>query len=457
MWKSPYSKWNFRMTKNVKFLAKTTLSLSILMLATSSYAAMTLEEQVTHLQQQVQELQTLMQQQKQASEKISAELPKLKENTSEKSVLKSDLKQLVTKGGAEFELYGNVRADASYQFKGPSTMYNYISAVPLEGSVNEGNNSDKFQSTLNATRFGFNFKTPKIGDHSVGGKVEMDFFGGAGRDSFRIRHAYLTYDEWLIGQTWSNFNAVEYFPETVDASLSVGGSLTRVPQVKYSYPVDKNMNLAFSLEDSKAETVTTSGTQDFKTDANAKLKLPSAVGRLNYKFENGSALSGRVFLTQKATNHEGNDDFLAWGAALGGKYQVTDNTLVRFDYNHIKGDTKNVLWSNYAYVFDANDKMKPNEFDTVTLGLTQKITPKIRSTLGFGYMRANDNNSFADLVRNGKDSTQNKELKEGWINMFYNPVKPINLGIEYMYGERKTFDDQKGIDNRVNFTAIYDF
>ena len=439
------------MKKNVKFLAKTTLSLSILMLATSGYAAMTLEEQVVHLQQQVQELQNLMQQQKQTSEKISAELPILKE----KSVLKTDLKQLVTKGGAEFELYGNVRADASYQFKGPSTMYNYISAVPLEGTVNEGNNSDKFQSTLNATRFGFNFKTPKIGEHSIGGKVEMDFFGGAGRDTFRIRHAYLTYDQWLVGQTWSNFNAVEYFPETVDASLSVGGSLTRVPQVKYSYAVDKNMNLAFSLEDSKAETVTTSGTQNFTTDANAKLKFPSAVGRLNYKFENGSALSGRLFLTQKATNHEGNDDFLAWGAALGGKYQVAENTLLRFDYNHIKGDTKNVLWSNYAYVFDVNGEMKPNEFDVVTLGLTQKITPKIRSTLGLGYMRANTDNHFADLVRN--DLTQNKELKEGWINLFYNPVKPINLGIEYMYGERKTFTDQKGIDNRVNFTAIYDF
>ncbi|MGB8695692.1 DcaP family trimeric outer membrane transporter [Acinetobacter sp.] len=439
------------MKKYLDNMAQPALGLAILIITTSNHAAMTLEQQVAHLQKQVQELQTLMQQQKQASEKISADLPILQE----KSALKTDLKQMVTKGGAEFELYGNVRADASYQAKGPSTMYNYISAVPLEGSVNEGNNSDKFQSTLNATRFGFNFKTPKIGEHSVGGKVEMDFFGGAGRDSFRIRHAYLTYDQWLIGQTWSNFNAIEYFPETVDASLSVGGSLTRVPQVKFSYPVDKNMNLAFSLEDSKAETVTTTGTQGFTTDARAKLKLPSAVGRLNYKFDNGSALSGRLFLTQKATNHEGNDDFLAWGAALGGKYQVAENTLLRFDYNHIKGDTKNVLWSNYAYVFDVNGEMKPNEFDVVTLGLTQKITPKIRSTLGFGYMRANTDNHFADLVRN--DLTQNKELKEGWINMFYNPVKPINLGVEYMYGERKTFDDQKGIDNRVNFTAIYDF
>lgn len=255
------------MKKNAFFLAKSALGLSILMIAIPSYAEVPLEEQVGLLQQQVQELQTIIQQGKQDSEKNSVELTKLKENISEKPTLKSDRKQLMTKGGAEFELYGNVRADATYQFKGPSTMYNNINTVPLEGSANEVHNSNKFQSTLNITRFGFDFKTPRIGDHSIGGKVEMDFFGGAGRDSFRIRHAYLAYDQWLIGQTWSNFTAVEYYPETVDAALSVGGSLTRVPQVKYSYPINKNMNLAFSLEDSKAETVTTPGTQQFTTDA----------------------------------------------------------------------------------------------------------------------------------------------------------------------------------------------
>lgn len=449
------SKRKFRMLKKVKILTKTVLSSSILILATSSQAAMTLEEQVSHLQRQVLELQTLIEK-RQDNQKNPSESYTLK-NKPENSASIKNLHQLMTKGGAEFELYGNVRADASYQFKGPSTMYNYISSVPLKNSVNESNNSDKFQSTINVTRFGLNFKAPKNGDHSVAGKVEMDFFGGAGRDSFRIRHAYLTYDQWLIGQTWSNFNAIEYFPETVDASLSVGGSLTRVPQVKYTYSVDKNLNLAFSLEDSKAETVTTSGTQYFKTDANAKLKLPSAVGRLNYKFDNVSSVSGRFFVTQKSTNREGNDDFIAWGAALGGKYQITENTLVRFDYNHIKGDSKNVLWSNYAYVFDENNKMKPNEFDTATLGITQKITPKIRSTLGFGYMRAKNDNSFAELIRNGNESTQNKELMEGWVNIFYNPVKSINFGVEYMYGERKTFTDEKGIDNRINFTAIYEF
>ncbi|QPF39054.1 TMF family protein [Acinetobacter sp. TTH0-4] len=419
-----------------------------LMLAISQAYAQD-QTEVEQLRQEVKELKTMLQ------NYVNQPKVQLSPAVVAEPVAKPTNVLNTVKSNTEITLYGNVRADASYQFKGPNSMYNLISAVPLEGTEAERKNSDKFQSTLNATRFGLNFKTPISGDHNLGGKLEMDFFGGAGRDTFRIRHAYLTYDDWLVGQTWSNFNALEYFPETVDASLSVGGSLTRVPQIKYTVPVDQKLNLAFSLEDSKAETVTTAGTQNFTTDPDAKLKLPSATGRINYKFDNGSALSGRAFLTQKATNHEGNDDFLAWGAALGGKYQVTDSTLLRFDYNHIKGDTKNVLWSNMAYVFDQNGKMRANEFDVLTLGITQKITPKLRSTLGMGYMKAKDDNVFATLVKDV--TTQNESLKEAWINMFYTPVKTLNFGVEYMYGERKTFNDLTGKDNRINFTAIYDF
>ena len=419
-----------------------------LMLAISQAYAQD-QTEVEQLRQEVKELKTMLQ------NYVNQPKVQLSPAVVAEPVAKPTNVLNTVKSNTEITLYGNVRADASYQFKGPNSMYNLISAVPLEGTEAERKNSDKFQSTLNATRFGLNFKTPISGDHKLGGKMELDFFGGAGRDTFRIRHAYLTYDDWLVGQTWSNFNALEYFPETVDASLSVGGSLTRVPQIKYTVPVDQKLNLSFSLEDSKAETVTRTGTQDFTTDPDAKLKFPSATGRINYKFDNGSALSGRAFLTQKATNHEGNDDFLAWGAALGGKHQITDNTLVRFDYNHIKGDTKNVLWSNMAYVFDSNGKMQENEFDAITVGVTQKISPKLRSTLGMGYMKAKDSNTFAQLVTN--DTTQNKELKEAWINMFYTPVKTLNFGVEYMYGERKTFNDLTGKDNRINFTAIYDF
>lgn len=443
------------MNKKANLIAKTVLSLSVLMAASSSFAQMTLEQQVESLQKQVQELQTLMKQQQSTNSSIQQNLNTAIAAPPPPAGAKKEWNKLSTKNGAELEIYGNIRADASYQSKGPDTIYNKISALPLEGTVDVKKNSDRFQSTLNATRLGFNFKAPSMGEHNLGGKVEMDFFGGAGRDTFRIRHAYITLDQWLLGQTWSNFNAIENYPETVDASLSVGGSLTRVPQIKYSYPVDKNLSLAVSLEDPKAETITTTGNETVKTDPYAKLKLPSLTGRVNYKFDNGSSVSGRTFLTQKTTSYAKGDDFLAWGVGAGGKLQILPKTLVRLDYNHIKGDTKNVLWTNSAYALTLNGDIKPNELDTIAVGVTQQFTPKIRGTLGFGYMRADDSNEFSKLVYN--DPAQNKQLAEGWINMFYNPYKPLNLGVEYMYGERKTFDNKTGEDNRVNFTAIYDF
>ncbi|MHA3081084.1 DcaP family trimeric outer membrane transporter [Acinetobacter sp. ANC 5502] len=436
------------MKGSTNFLFKSALGFATLIFVSPTYAAVT-EEQIAKLEQEIQELKVMMQKQKEADQE---ELAKVKKATSASPL---NLTHMTTKGGAEFEFYGNIRADATYQVKGPSAMFNNISTVPLEHTAAETNNADKFQSSLNATRLGFNFKAPTSLGHDIGGKIEMDFLGGGTRDTFRIRHAYITYDHWLIGQTWSNFNAVEYFPETVDAALSVGGSLTRISQLKYSNTINPHMNFAVSLEDPKPETVTTTGTQNFQTDPNAKLKLPSLTGRLNYKFDNGSVVSGRAFVTQKATTYGNHDEFIAWGVGLGGKIQLTPTTLLRADYNHIFGDTKNLLWTNYAYVFDKNGDIKPNEFDAVTVGLTQQFTPKIRSSISLGYMRANTNNSFSRLVHD--DHSQNKQLIEGWINAFYNPVKPINIGIEYMYGQRQTFDNKDGLDNRINATIIYDF
>lgn len=71
----------------------------------------------------------------------------------------------------------------------------------------------------------------------------MDFLGGAGLDNLRIRHAYLNYNQWLIGQTWSNFAVPDYMPETIDALGYVGGSVKRTPQVRYGYTIQPGSQL----------------------------------------------------------------------------------------------------------------------------------------------------------------------------------------------------------------------
>ncbi len=62
------------------------------------------------------------------------------------------------------------------------------------------------------------------GDDKLGGKVEVDFAGSTtdSNSALRIRHAYLTYNNWLFGQTTSNFLS-NHAPEMIDFGTNVGG------------------------------------------------------------------------------------------------------------------------------------------------------------------------------------------------------------------------------------------
>lgn len=428
------------MDKFILTVQKSLLALSVITVMSPVYAA-TDQAEIAQLRQEVQELRAMLQQYVQQKASVQPATPVAV--TASPQVTETTAPKLnLSKGGAEVNLYGYIRADASYQAKGASTMYNNISGVPLEHTAEEAQQKDRLHSTVNVTRLGLNFKTPSVAGE-VGGKLEMDFFGGATRDQFRIRHAYITLDQWLIGQTWSTFIAPEYYPETVDAGTFVGGALQRSPMLRYSDKLSANTSFAVAIEDPKYTAT---------SDPDNEMRMPALVGRFNHKFDNGSLLSGRTFMAEKKTS---TDKEWAWGVGLGGKYQLSPQTFLKADYYHVKGDGRFLLWANNSYVIDDQNNIQSNEFDTISAGITHQFNSQLRSTLGYGYMKAKDDNRFAEIQKS--NLTQNKELWQGWINAMYNPYKPITLGVEYVYGERETFDGRNGIDNRVNMMATYDF
>lgn len=419
---------------------KSLLALSVITVMSPVDAA-TEQAEIAQLRQEVQELRAMLQQYVQQKAPVQAATP-VAVTASAQVTETTEPKLNLTKGGAEVNLYGYIRADASYQAKGASTMYNNISGVPLKHTAEEAQQKDRLHSTVNVTRLGLNFKTTSVAGE-VGGKLEMDFFGGATRDQFRIRHAYLTLDQWLIGQTWSTFIAPEYYPETVDAGTFVGGALQRSPMLRYSDKLSANTSFAVAIEDPKYTST---------SDPDNEMRMPALVGRLNHQFDNGSLVSGRTFMAEKKTS---TDKQWAWGVGLGGKYQWSPQTFLKADYYHVKGDGRFLLWANNSYVIDDKNKIQSNEFDTISAGITHQFNAQLRSTLGYGYMKAKDDNRFAEIQKS--NLTQNKELWQGWINAMYNPYKPVTLGMEYVYGERETFDGRNGADNRVNMMASYDF
>ncbi|WAU75915.1 DcaP family trimeric outer membrane transporter [Acinetobacter sp. TR3] len=413
------------------------------------------QEQIQQLRDEVKELRALLEQyvpqSKQKNEmpqqatqtSVAAQnqnMPKHTEASSQPSALSFN-----SASGAQVQLYGFLRGDASYQAKGGDGIFNRINKVDLEGNEK---NSDRFYSTATVTRLGLDFKAP-IQEADVGGKLEVDFRGGSSNDTIRIRHAYITLNNWLFGQTTSTFLATDLQPEMIDFNSPLGVGTYRTPMVRYSGKFNPDISYMLALE-----------------KGNDDNRVPALTSKLKYDFEDGKGtMSARVLVTEarsKANYDQNNkqlsadDADLGWGIAVGSKYKFTDSLQAMIDYSHVKGDSKFLLYTNNAFNVNPNSfELNLNEFDALTVGTTYQVSPKLRSTLAYGAMFAKDNNQFAQQAF--ADTTQNKTLQQGWWNIMYSPVTPITFGLEYIYGERKTFNGLKGKDNRVGAMARYNF
>jgi len=140
---------------------------------------------------------------------------------------------------------------------------------------------------------------------------------------------------------------------------------------------------------------------------------------------------------------------------LGANYQVAEPLKVSADVAYMKGNSNHLYGSNSAYSVVGNS-IEQNEAVAVQVGATYNFSPKLRSTLAYGALFADDGTDFA-RVANKPDTKENEKVQQAWINFIYSPVKPVDLGIEYINGERKNFHGQKFSDDRVGLMAKYSF
>src|SRR5690606_556444 len=96
------------------------------------------------------------------------------------------------------------------------------------------------------SRFGLGVDHVTANGDKLKGYVEADFFGGgsnalAGNETatntyaVTLRHAYVSWNNWLAGQTWSNFMDVAALPDAVDFVGPTDGTVfVRQAQVRYT-------------------------------------------------------------------------------------------------------------------------------------------------------------------------------------------------------------------------------
>lgn len=434
-----------RLALNKKPFIAQSLALSVAaLMMTTTHAATKEQQELAQLRAEVAELKALMQQQQQVQQQQAVQIQQVKAQPAPVKA-ESPLSSFKSKSGADINLYGFVRGDANYIIEGANNDFNGVAKVGGTGTNDPASVKDKLLATAKTTRLGLDFNTNVAGDNKLGGKVEVDFAGSTtdSNGALRIRHAYLTYNNWLFGQTTSNFLS-NHAPEMIDFGTNVGGGTNRLPQVRYGFNLAPATKLFISAEEGDS-----SGT-------NIKYSVPNLTAKLTQGFADGK---GSVSARALVENYKSADDSdTAWGLAAGVNYQVMDPLKISADVSYVDGNSNYLYGSNSAYVVNtSNGKIAQNEAFGVQVGGTYKFNEKLRSTLAYGALFANDGTDYARINYERKNTAANEEVYQAWINFIYSPVKPLDLGVEYINGKRETFAGESKKDNRVGLMAKYSF
>lgn len=410
-------------TNRKSFIIKS-LALTVTALMVNTVQAATDSQEIQQLRNEVQELKALLQQQQQQVRLVESKVESAPASAS--SGLKS-------KSGADINIYGFVRGDANYIIEGADDDFNKVNATTGEAK-------DKLRATAKTTRIGLDFNTP-VGDAKVGGKVEVDFAGNGVNENLRIRHAYLTYNNWLFGQTTSNFLS-SHAPEMIDFATNLGGGTTRIPQVRYAYNLAPTTKLLVAAEEGNSAGIT--GTA-------IKYSLPVLTGKVTQSYAGGNGNASARVLVENYKDNNIRKDKTGWGIGVGTDFKVADPLKLFADASYVVGNSNYLYGSNSAYSV-VNGDIEQNEFTAVQVGGTYKILPNLRSTLAYGALFADNGTDFAKA-----NQSANEKVQQAWLNVIYSPAKPIDLGIEYINGKRETFAGQSYKDNRVGLMAKYNF
>ncbi|MFV5403125.1 DcaP family trimeric outer membrane transporter [Acinetobacter sp. 228] len=413
-----------------KFLVKgLAVAVTTLMMGTVAHAETQEQKEIKQLRQEVEALKALVTQQQQVQQNQAVQIEQVKAAPQPSAAAP---KALSTKSDTEVKLYGFVRGDANYIIEGSAGDFSDVAKT-------NGQTRDKLVATAKTTRLGLDFKT-SVNGAEVGGKLESDFAGT--NDSFRIRQAYLTYENWLIGQTQSNFLS-NHAPFMIDFSTNVGGGTTRLPMVRYGFDLTPATQLFLAAEKPN------SSAEDIKSS------VPTLTAKLAHNFDDKKGNASARALVEVYKDEDTNKRKAGWGLAAGTTYQVIDPLKATLDVSYTKG-VNGILYgtnANAAFVDDeGNRNIEQNEIWAVQTGLTYSILPNLKTSLGYGALFADKDSDYADL-----NEAANKEVQQAWLNLVYSPVKPLEFGVEYVNGERKTFNNEKFKDNRIGLMSKYSF
>lgn len=326
----------------------------------------------------------------------------------------------------------------------------------IPGSIPIGGADEDTATDFNARQTRFWLTTDgMVGGHKIGTRMEMDFqtLPGAGDQRTTspanpaLRRAFITIDNWLIGQEWTNFQNTAVLPESADFIGAAEGTVfARQVQVRYTRG-------PFSVSAENPETTVTpfgGGGARIVADDNS---IPDFTARYAVSRPWGDFQFASLLRQLKYQNPATNIDSTAtgWGLSASTKIKVGAKDDLRLMVTGGEGIGR------YVGLNFSNDAVLNGSGDLDAIGVVAGFAayrhvwaPGWRSSLIWSAQKVDNDLAFTGLAAN-------RSAQSFHANLIWSPVTAFDVGAELMFADREIETGASGDMTRLILFAKYGF
>ena len=318
--------------------------------------------------------------------------------------------------------------------------------VPVAGEAKRMNISAR------ASRLNMEFRTPG-GREQVRAFFEGDFSGDG--TTFFLRHAYAQYSGFIAGQTWSTFSDPAANHRDLDFEAVSSENVIRQPLVRYWWGIEGGTRFAAAVE---TPAVSVTGGVGVNL-------IPDVVGRAHYAFKKGGHLQFAGVVRQIRAQSTAGDVRTVWGG--GGTASGVILVPIRSINDRIVYQL-NVGQGIARYI---NDLSKLGGQDAVFDSTTGRLEalPAIGWYVSYEHVWkkwAASQMHLRSMAMWSRVDVDNLDFQPPdaynytnrfSINAIISPSNRVDMGIEFITGERINKDGQRGSAEQIQLVGLFRF
>ncbi len=324
-------------------------------------------------------------------------------------------------------------------------------AIPVGGT---GESSADIDTHAQFSRFWFAADGDMQG-HKTRAYLEFDLFGGGSASlgnqastnthALTLRQAYVSWDKWLAGQTWSNFQDVAALPDAVDfVGPTEGTTFVRQAQLRYT-------NGPFSIALENPQTVV-SGYRSTSRIISDDGTLPDISARWTKKGDWGHVSVAGLARQLRHESAPTSASSTGFGVSVSGKVNIGKTDDIRY---MLTGGSGIGRYVGFALGADGTLDASGGDLDAtgVLAGFVawrHVFDPKLRGSLMASRAQfANDTNWTGFGVTRSAQSFH--------ANLIYSPFPKLDIGAELILGNRELESGADGDLRRLHTSVKYSF